>query len=142
MRFSVHLLSDSDLVETAGKVHFREIFPGCQLIQHFVNPRERVLILSVQHVECSVIDDHASGLVLLVSEHRTRTKMARRGSDSPGCYEFFHLPLDLLLIGCRHSVQSVGRGSLCLVHHNRVIGGSRFLEAFRELGKHIGKLIQ
>ena len=28
---------NSDLVETTGKVHFREIFPGGQLIQHFVN---------------------------------------------------------------------------------------------------------
>ena len=68
--------------------------------------------------------------------------MARRGSDPPGCYEFLHLPLDLLLIGCRHSVQSVGRGGLCLVHHNGVISGSRLREAFRELGKHIGEFFQ
>ena len=63
-------------------------------------------------------------------------------STSPGCHEFFHLPLDLLLIGCRHSVQSVGRGGLCLVHYNGVICGSRFREAFWELGEHIGEFFQ
>ena len=31
-------------------------------------------------------------------------------------------------------------GSLCLVHNNGVIRGSGLREAFRELGKHIGKL--
>ena len=77
--------SDSDLVETAGKVHFRETFPDCQLIQHFVNPRDRVLIISGQLVECSVVDDHTPGLVFLVSEHRACAKGTRR-------VEFSRLP--------------------------------------------------
>ena len=135
-------LSDSDLVETAGKVHFREILPGSEFVEHLVDPGQRVLVFSGQLVECSLVDDHSAGLIILVSEHRTRSKRARRGSDSPGCHEFFHLPLDLLLIGCRHSVQSVGRGSLCLVDHNRVIRGSGLREAFGELGKYIGEFFQ
>ena len=30
--FRLISFSDSDLVETAGKVHFREVFPGCKFI--------------------------------------------------------------------------------------------------------------
>ena len=69
--------SDSDLMETTGKIHFSEVFPDCQLVKHLVNPGDRVLVFSGQLVECSVVDDYTSGLVLLVSDHRACTKRAR-----------------------------------------------------------------
>ena len=92
------------------------------LIQHCVDPGERIFVLEGLSVQGSKVDDHSSGGVLFVTKERSCSKRARRWDD-PSCFqEFGQLAVNFGLVDRRLAVHPMSGRFLPRFQNDGMIG--------------------
>ena len=127
------LLGNADLMVGGAEVNLGEDLRATDLVEEFVDAGKRVLVLDGSLVECTVVDAHAHGAVLLLDKEDGSAEWRLAWDDITSVEEFLELGLEDLEFTWREAVDtSEWRGGswdeLDLVVHGAA--GREFLGEF------------